>query len=154
MRLRKGTASEASVAPGLGPRPRPEQQNMKDMIRTGTVERSAAGTCRVRLDDATCAGCSGRCGVGFRAPRTVIDVPGDAAVGARVEVQATCAAFVQASGLVFGLPLGMVAVGMLAVAAFDLAEGWLMAALVGGLALALGLSRRFAEPSATLLRKI
>lgn len=127
---------------------------MKEMIRTGTVEEYSAGTCRVRLDDATCDGCRGRCGVGFRAPRAVIEVPGDAAVGARVEVQATCAAFTQASGLVFGVPLGMVVVGMSAVAAFDLSEVWLIAALVIGLALAGGLSRRSAAPSTTMLRQL
>ena len=127
---------------------------MNGLIRTGIVEESAAGTCRVRLDDATCAGCSGRCGVGFRSPRATIDVPGNAAVGARVEVEATCAGFARASGLVFGLPLGMVAVGMLAVAAFDLSEGWLIAALVVGLTLTAGLARRSPAPAATMLRQL
>ena len=127
---------------------------MNGLIRTGIVEESAAGTCRVRLDHANCAGCSGRCGVGFRSPRAAIDVPGDAAVGARVEVEATCVDFARASGLVFGLPLGMVAVGMLAVAAFELSEGWLMAALVVGLGLTAGLARRSAAASATVLRQL
>ena len=127
---------------------------MKNMIRTGTVEASSAGICRVRLDAAICAGCSGHCGAGFRAPRTVIDVPGDAAVGTRVEVRAPCAAFARASGIVFGLPLAMLAGGMLAVAAFGLSAIWMVAALVAGLALAAGLAWRHAEPPATTLRRL
>lgn len=127
---------------------------MDRLIRTGIVEESAAGICRVRLDDAACAGCSGRCGVGFRSPRAAIDVPGDAAVGARVEVEAACAGFVRASGLVFGLPLGTLAVGMLAVTVFDLSEGWLIAALIVGLALTAGLARRSPAASATVLRQL
>lgn len=127
---------------------------MNDMIRTGVVEESSAGICRVRLDDAVCAGCSGRCGAGFRSPRAVIDVTGDAAVGARVEVHAPCATFARTSGVVFGLPLATLAVGMLAVATFDLAEAWTVAALVAGLALAAALSRRSAAPPATMLRRL
>ena len=127
---------------------------MKDVIRTGIVEESSAGICRVRLDDAACEGCSGRCGVGFRSPRAVIDVPGDALVGSRVEVRAPCASFARASGVVFGLPLATLAIGMLAVATFGLPEAWMVAALVAGLALAAGFARSSATPPATMLRRL
>ena len=127
---------------------------MKNIVRTGIVEESSAGVCRVRLDDAACAGCSGRCGAGYRPPRIAIDLAGDVSVGARVEVQAPCAAFVRASGAVFGPPLVTLAVGMLAVAAFDLSEVWTIPALVVGLALAAGLSRRPATPATIMLRQL
>lgn len=128
-------------------------KHAQDVVRTGVVEESGAGVCRVRLDGAACAGCSGRCGAGFRPPRVVVDVAGDFSVGARVEVQAPWAAFVCASGVVFGLPLATLAAGMLVVAAFDLSEAWTIAALVVGLALAAGLSR-LAVPSAAMLRRL
>lgn len=124
------------------------------LSRIGVVEQSTAGVCRVRLDAAACAGCSGRCGAGFRSPRIVIDLAGNASVGARVEVRASGAAFARASGVVFGLPLGMLVGGMLAVAAFDLSEAWAIGALVVGLTLTAGLARRSPAPSATMLRQL
>ena len=129
-------------------------QHMKDVIRTGIVEESSAGICLVRLDDAVCEGCSGRCGVGFRAPKAIVEIEGDALVGSRVEVRAPCASFGRASGVVFGLPLATLAIGMLAVATFDLPEMWTVAGLVAGLALAAGFARRSATPPATTLRRL
>ena len=124
------------------------------LVRTGVVEQSTAGVCRVRLDDAACAGCSGRCGAGFRRPVVVVDVAGDVSVGTRVQVQAPCAAFARTSAVVFGLPLGLLVGGMLAVTWFDLAEIWAIAALGVGIVLAAGMSRRTVAPSATTLRRL
>ena len=128
--------------------------NQDSLTRSGVVVESRAGTCRVWLDDASCSGCDGRCGVGFRSPRRIVEVEGNAPVGARVEVRAACASFARASAVLFGLPLATLAAALVVVAVTGASEVWIVGGLLTGLALAAGLSRRGAAQSPAMLRRL
>ena len=128
--------------------------NQDSLTRSGVVVESRAGTCRVRLDDASCTGCDGRCGAGFRSPRKFLEVEGNAPVGARVEVRAACAPFARASAVLFGLPLATLAAALVVVAVTGASEVWIVWGFLMGLALAAVFSRRGAAQSPTRLRRL
>ena len=113
---------------------------MTTLVCRGVLRRSGNGASEATtFEPERCAGCTGRCGIRLGQARTRLAL-GDLPDGTPVEFVAIPAALARRALFVFGAPIALAALAVLAGA-----PGWLAAvAFLGGVALAVGV--RFVWP--------